>query len=201
VAILFFQAAFAGSIPQDTLWQMIWAGLAIKLVVGVLEVPFLYWSYRFLPKRERYYKISIYEGKSSILTIWEDIKDRFAVDASGEILLSGLDDRIWIQMYSKELKDHLEWRKQNNIKTRCLIAESDELLTLDPSSYRGVPKALLASTPFYVYKDSVALINWQDPITVVHIINKDVAETFRRQFELSWNSGTAIDNQLVPITL
>lgn len=49
-AILFFQLAFAGTLPQGVLWQIIFGGLAMKLIVGVLDTPFIYLSYRFRPK-------------------------------------------------------------------------------------------------------------------------------------------------------
>lgn len=50
IAVLFFQAAFAGVLEQQVLWQIIFAGLAMKLFIAVLDTPFVYLSYRFLPK-------------------------------------------------------------------------------------------------------------------------------------------------------
>lgn len=52
VAILFFQAAFAGVLPQNILWQLILVGLVVKLFIVVLETPVIYLSYKFLPKNE-----------------------------------------------------------------------------------------------------------------------------------------------------
>ncbi len=49
IAVLFFQVAFAGVIEQSVLWQIITAGLAMKLFVALLDTPFIYLSKRFLP--------------------------------------------------------------------------------------------------------------------------------------------------------
>jgi hypothetical protein len=49
IAILFFQAAFAGVIEQNILWQIILAGLAMKLFVALLDTPYIYLSKKFLP--------------------------------------------------------------------------------------------------------------------------------------------------------
>jgi len=48
-AILFFQAAFAGTIPQSILWQIIFVGLVMKLIVALFDTPYIYLSYWFLP--------------------------------------------------------------------------------------------------------------------------------------------------------
>lgn len=50
IAITFFQAAFAGTIEQSVLWQIILAGLAIKLLIALMDTPFVYLSHKFLPK-------------------------------------------------------------------------------------------------------------------------------------------------------
>lgn len=52
-AIIFFQIAFIGQIPQNILWQIIIVGLGMKLFVALLETPFMYLSYRFLPKEKQ----------------------------------------------------------------------------------------------------------------------------------------------------
>jgi queuosine precursor transporter len=52
VAVLFFQAAFAGVIPQNILWQIIIVGLIVKIILVVVETPVIYLSYKFLPKEE-----------------------------------------------------------------------------------------------------------------------------------------------------
>lgn len=50
IAVFFFQAAFAGVIPQDKLWDIIFHGLLIKWAICMLETPFLYMSRSFKPK-------------------------------------------------------------------------------------------------------------------------------------------------------
>lgn len=50
VAITFFQAAFAGVLDQSVIWQLVFAGLAMKLFVALLDTPFMYISRYFLPK-------------------------------------------------------------------------------------------------------------------------------------------------------
>jgi len=57
VAILFFHFAFAGVIEQAVLWQIIWAGLIMKIFIALIDTPFLYLSYKFLPKGTKKHRI------------------------------------------------------------------------------------------------------------------------------------------------
>ncbi len=50
IAILFFQLAFAGTIPQNQLWEIILTGLVIKYAISLLDTPFMYLSRYCLPK-------------------------------------------------------------------------------------------------------------------------------------------------------
>ncbi len=44
-SILFFSIAFAGTIPRSELFQSLFTGFGVKMVVAVIGIPFLYLSY------------------------------------------------------------------------------------------------------------------------------------------------------------
>lgn len=142
--------------------------------------------------RKDKFNLQIFEGHESILKVWRDIESCYA-QTGGEVLLSGVDERIWIQKYGEELKQALDWRGGSKIITRFLIAQGDYLLTADPKYYRAIPKYLFQQTPYYVYADRIAIINWAPPQTVMLIQNALMAETFRRQFEFNWSIGKELD--------
>lgn len=52
IAVIFFQIAFFGSLPQSIIWQIIIVGLVMKILITLLETPFMYLSYKFLPKEK-----------------------------------------------------------------------------------------------------------------------------------------------------
>lgn len=49
-AILFYEAAFAGTLTQNSIIEIIISGLIVKLVVTLLETPFLYFSKKIKPR-------------------------------------------------------------------------------------------------------------------------------------------------------
>lgn len=117
----------------------------------------------------------------------------------GEILLSGLDERIWIKRYKSELKQTLERRKNLPIITRGLVCEGDYLLVIPADHCRAIPKILFQQTPYYVYADKVAIINWETPQRVLLIQNPLIADMFRKQFEFNWSIGKKLDPKKVVI--
>lgn len=148
-------------------------------------------------RREKF-SFQLFEGHDSIPKIWRDIEMTYA-STGGEVLLSGVDERIWLQKYKDELRQALDWRKETKIITRFLIAEGDTLLTAPAEYYRAIPKYLFQQTPYYVYADKIAIINWAPPQTVIFIQNTMIAETFRRQFEFNWSIGRKLDPSKVAI--
>lgn len=148
-------------------------------------------------RRDKFH-FQVLEGHNSILDVWRDIESVYAA-SGGEVLLAGVDERIWIKKYRNELQQALNWRQGKKIITRFLIAEGDTLLTASPEYYRAIPKYLFQQTPYYVYADRIAIINWTPPQTVLLIQNALMAETFRRQFEFNWSIGRKLDSAKVAI--
>ncbi len=147
-------------------------------------------------RREKF-SLQIFEGHESVLKIWDDVEKCYA-QTGGEILLSGVDERVWIRKYRKDLQQVIDWRKKN-ITTRLLICEGDTLLTGPAEYYRAIPKYLFQQAPYYVYADRLVIINWGPPQTVLLINNPMIAETFRRQFEFNWSLGRKLDPKKVAI--
>jgi len=52
-------------------------------------------------------------------------------------------------------------------------------------TYRYIPKEYFNPTSTLVYGDRVALLIWE-PLTVIMIKNKELADSYRKQFELLW---------------
>lgn len=44
---------FEGIIPAEIFWEVTFATYAIKVIVAIIDTPFMYLSYRFLPDRKR----------------------------------------------------------------------------------------------------------------------------------------------------
>lgn len=148
--------------------------------------------------RRQKFQLQVWEGRESIIKTWLDIEQTFH-QSGGEVLLSGLDERDWIKHYKADLKNTLDRRKNMNIRGRCLLCEGDSLVTMSIDSYRTIPKMLFQQTPYYIYADKIAIINWDLPRRVLLIQNPMIADTFRKQFEFNWSIGKKLDVKKVVV--
>ena len=148
-------------------------------------------------RREKF-QFRLLEGHESVFELWNDIFAALS-PAGGEVLISGVDERIWLEKYKAELPSFLKRQVALNIHPRLLVAEGDHLVLGGPDVYRAVPRTLFQQVPHYVYADRFAIINWGPPQRILLVQNALIAETFRRQFEFNYAMGRKLDPKKVVI--
>jgi transcriptional regulator with XRE-family HTH domain len=143
--------------------------------------------------RKEIFKIDIFEGAEAIQKIWDDVVATLQGNGGGELLMSGMNERLWIEFYGDKLGDEMKRRFKAGIRSRLLIKEGDNLCVGSDDTYRCVPEAVFGQTPYFVYADKYALIPLK-PKRIVLIRSQSVADTFRKQFEFNWKLGTPVKN-------
>ncbi len=148
-------------------------------------------------RREKF-QFRLLEGRESVLELWDDV---FAAlgPTGGEVLISGIDERVWLKNYKTEMPFFIKRQFAFNVKPRILIAEGDTFVLVGPEVYRAVPRVVFHQVPFYVYADRFAIVNWGPPQRILLVQNALIAETFRRQFEVNYAMGRPLDPKNVVI--
>lgn len=132
--------------------------------------------------KEQETKVEIYRGKEGLKTILKDIlrtkKDLIAFGEEGRFqkVLP-----IDVQRYIKDLIKH-------KIFERILVREDlrSKIISSKNSEFRYLPKEYLASVTTVVYANKTANFIWTPPYYVILTKNKEVADSFRSQFEALW---------------
>ena len=65
-----------------------------------------------------------------------------------------------------------------------IVVYDDETMT-----YRYLPKKAFNPTPAYVWGNNVAFLIWE-PLTLIRIQNKELANSFNQYFEILWKSAS-----------
>ncbi len=149
--------------------------------------------------RREQFRVDILEGLNAMQVIWDDV----VATCTGkklEFLMSGIEEQRWADMYGDKVGDEMVRRFKLKIKSRLLIKEGDNLCTGSDDAYRCVPEIVFGQTPYMIYADRYALINWE-PFKIVLIRSQSVADTFRRQFELNWKLGMPVKNPKIMFPL
>lgn len=139
------------------------------------------------------FDIQNFVGQNSLYSLWNDVYN--TLSEGGELLLSGITDRYLVDNYpEKEIFSYLIEKQKLKIQTRVLICEGDnEIIGDNPSLYRQVPEILFSQIPHYIYENKVAIFQTSVPRIII-IENKNVAETFKNQFEHNWSISKKLDS-------
>ncbi len=130
--------------------------------------------------------VEVFKGKGIVRTVYRDIIKEFQ-RKHGEVLISGVDERKFMEEDKIALYQHLKRLRKLGCKERILIREGDTYLVKGTQTeYRWIPEEAFNPTPIYVYNNKLTIIIWGNPNYAVMIDNKNLAVSYRKQFNLLW---------------
>jgi DNA-binding XRE family transcriptional regulator len=136
--------------------------------------------------------LQIIEGPEANAQLLEDIYQRLK-DKGGEVLLAGLSE------YGPEepeklafLKAHLQRLQEAGITERIILRNGDYNLVAPRDWYRWHDTSDLGDTPFQLYGERIALIEWGPPERIILIDHPKFAATFRNLFNTVWDVSTPV---------
>ena len=124
---------------------------------------------------------NIYKGKNGLKTVLED-----QLESKKELLIISAYPIAYdvMQFYFKWFDKKRVKQKQ---KARIIFNKTDKKLKIPLSEVRFLPKKYFTPLAINIYGDKVAIILWSkdNPLAIV-IKNKEIAEGYKKHFELMW---------------
>lgn len=136
--------------------------------------------------------VTVLEGENANAELLEDIFHTLKAKG-GEVLIAGLaepgDENAPLRDF---IRSHLSRLQSVGISERILIEEGDTNIIAPPDWYRWVSGENFSTTPFQLYGDKLAMIDWGPPqqITILH--HPLYAQTFRTLFEQVWQTSQPV---------
>lgn len=130
-------------------------------------------------------KVELHKGKRVYRTLLKDIIS--ILKKNEEVLLIGIDENILInEIEPIYLKQYLNTIKTKNIKEKIIIKKGAKKLKHKNLQYRELDEKYIGKTAQIIYNNKVAIFILGIPYYLIVIENKEVADTYRKQFELVW---------------
>ena len=125
--------------------------------------------------------VEIFEGKEGLKTILNDI-----VKQGKDIVAWGATDRIKDYLPEWFLKRYIDAKAKKGVKTRQLYVKGEK--TLEGKGYilRAMPKEFSSPVTFGCYADRIIIFFWSETPLSIRIINKKIALSFKKHFEMLW---------------
>ena len=129
-------------------------------------------------------KIEVYRGKEGFRrSIAELLKRR------EEVLGFGVDESVFEEKVGLELRQYFKKGKIQDLKERIITWEGAPFVyDLPHIMYRCVPKEFFGPTPHLIAGDLVWIQIWE-PLTIILINSKTLADAYRKHFELLWQTA------------
>jgi transcriptional regulator with XRE-family HTH domain len=143
--------------------------------------------------RQKTGDIRVFSGQQGLIDFYEDVYASIK-DFSGEILVSNVDERLFIKALGEFANTHIERvSRLQNVTYKILIREGDDYT---PGSgyaeYRHMPQELFASVPFYLYNDKLAIMQFDGETTVIVMHYPAIASAYKSQFADIWTRSKQI---------
>lgn len=144
-----------------------------------------------LPREDTF--VEVFKGKSAVKSLYRGVIKEFEKGAK-EVLIAGVNERDFVEEDRLALAQYLRAVQRFKSKERVLVNEGETYFVEGPqTAYRWIPKENFSPTPMFVYGDKWAVLIWGNPSYLVVIENKNLAEAYRRQFNLLWQISKKIE--------
>lgn len=130
-------------------------------------------------------KIEIYEGKEGLKTILNDI-----IREGKDFVTWGASTRMKEYLPEFVVTKYLKEREREKIRAKQLFTDFYGVLKSPLSENRKLPKEFASPTTTVVYGNKVLIILWTEILKIILIENKDLANSYRKHFELMWKSAS-----------
>ncbi len=147
-----------------------------------------------LYKSFKTYFDTLWEQETQTLKGFEAVWDLFEeVSKSKNACLLGARG-YYFDFYPKDLKKFEELLDKNKTKIRNIVdfgAKGHPILSIKGMDVRYVPNEFRNPSVIWIYSNKIAISQWteKEPI-ILRINNKNVYESYKKQFELLWKSAS-----------
>jgi len=140
----------------------------------------------FQSKSKEEERIEVYEGKEGLKSILNDI-----VRQGENFVTWGATSKIKDYLPEFIIKKYLKEREKKKIRAKQLFTDFYGVLKSPLSENRKLPKEFASPTTTLVYGDKIAIWLWLEVPKVISIESKDLAKSYKKYFDLMWNSAAS----------
>ncbi|MBI2549234.1 hypothetical protein HYW21_07840 [Candidatus Woesearchaeota archaeon] len=131
-------------------------------------------------------KVELHRGKRIYRVLLNDMVS--TLRKNDKAYLVGIDEDVLMEEVEPiYLKQYLNTMKSRNIKEKIIVKTGATKIKNPHLEYKELDSKYIGKTAQIIYNDKVAIFILGTPYYLIVIENKEVAETYRKQFNLLWN--------------
>lgn len=136
-------------------------------------------------------KINMYRGKYCYKTLLQDILA--TLTENSEIYIFGIDEQKGMDAEPLYLKRYFSLAQRKHIFEKVIIKKGTKKLSEAKNThYKFLSADYIGKVPYFIYGEKVALLTLSEPLNCIIIEDKEIAQTYRKQFEVFWKMAKEI---------
>ena len=141
-------------------------------------------SFTKLPKEET--KVELYKGKGVIKIFFKEALASLKIHK--EVLIIGAEETMYQDRDPISFERYFNEIKKNKYKERVIVQQGTKYLPAPGSTteYRFVSKEFFNPNAINIFPDMVMMIIWGTPDHAIIIRSKEMADSYKKQFEMLW---------------
>lgn len=165
----------------------------IRKIIDVLETH----GVEFLPGegvRRKPMAVDILTGREGLRQFFDGVHE-YASKNGGTIMMFGIDETTFIETITPEFsKDYLQRmttvsRSRGDLEVLAIVCEGDtNFCASDYNEYRWISKDIFQAVPFYIYGETLAIMDFNTTPgpTIMLIKSRAITNAYRKQFQAFW---------------
>lgn len=155
----------------------------------------------FLPGegvRRKPVAVDILTGREGLQQFFDGVHD-YASKHGGTIMMFGIDETTFIETITPEFsKDYLKRmtevsRTRGDLEVLAIICEGDtNFCASEYNEYRWISKDVFQAVPFYIYGETLAIMDFETAPgpTIMLLKSRAITNAYRKQFQAFWKMAT-----------
>jgi len=135
-----------------------------------------------LEKNPKEVKVEILKGIKGLTTIFHEIVEK----NQNHISFGDLSPLIYKKKYNRLIKQFLSTIEKKGLKEKIIYTKGDNIEKIKNGQYRFVEKEMVFPTPTLIYGNTIIQYVYTDPITIIKITSKEIANTHKKYFNYFW---------------
>ncbi|MBI4146186.1 hypothetical protein HY489_02505 [Candidatus Woesearchaeota archaeon] len=140
-------------------------------------------------------KVEVFKGIEGMKYFLRDV-----IKMRKEVLVTGINDIKYKEYLGVAMLQYFRDCKKYGIKERVITVDKPDVFRFpvdvaSKTEYRFLAEKQFNPTNTFVYGDKVVIVTWGVPVTAIMIQNKNIAETYRSNFEYLWNIAKTTPTQ------
>ncbi|MEK6868216.1 MAG: helix-turn-helix domain-containing protein [Nanoarchaeota archaeon] len=133
-------------------------------------------------------KVEVYKGKEGLKTVMLE-----CLRLGKEVVGMGIDDALFKEALPTFIEQYQRELRERNIHERILTTiNATYLFNQKQTHYKFLPENYFSPTSTLIYGDKVQIVIWKPSLTTVMIENKDMADSYRKHFEVLWKQESLV---------